>query len=110
MPIVEQADSSCNNAEFFSIDQATIPVALGMCPAWSGPPVALNMQSLQYRASGYTSSIENMSSVELAGSGCYTCSVSSIEQTTIPVTLGMNPAWSGLAVVVIYVALPVNIM
>ena len=52
---MERASSACNYA-VSSIEKATLPVALGTCQAWSGPPVAdrqwlLYMQSLQYRAS-----------------------------------------------------------
>ena len=59
------------------------------------------MQRLKYRASGYTSSIGNVSSVERAGSVCNNA-VSSIEQATIPVALGTYPAWSGPPVAVIH--------
>ena len=48
----------------------------------------LSSLHLQYRASDFTSSIRNVSSVERAGSSCYTCSDSSLEQATIPIVLG----------------------
>ena len=38
-----------------------------------------------------------MSSVERAGSGCYACSVSSIEKAIIPVALETCPVWCGPA-------------
>ena len=44
--------------------------------------------SLQCRANDYNSSFWNVSSVKRTGSDCYTCNVSSIELTTIPVALG----------------------
>ena len=66
------------------------------------------MQSLQYRANDYTSSIWNRSSVKRAGSGCYTCRVSNIEQATITVVLGTCPAWSGPAVAVTRAESPIQ--
>ena len=65
------------------------------------------MKSLQYRASDYTSSIWDVSSVERAGSPCYTCSVSSIEEATVQEAMRAYTAWSETAVVVIAGASPV---
>ena len=61
------------------------------------------MQNLQYRASDFTSSIGNVSSVEWAAINCDICRVSSIEQAVIQVVLGR---WSGTEVVVIDAASP----
>ena len=68
-----------------SIEQAALLVVLG---------------NPQHSVKDYTSSIGNMSSVERAGSGCYICCVSSIEQTPISVPLGTCPTWSGPAMAV----------
>ena len=58
-------------------------------------------------SSDYTSSIGTVSSMDRASRGCYTCSVSSIEQATIPVVLGTCSAWSMPAVAIIPAASPV---
>ena len=51
--------------------------------------------------------IGNVSRVERAGSGCYKSCISSIEQATILVVLGLCPAWTGPTVGVIHVVSPV---
>ena len=83
-----------------SIEQASILVVLGLCPAWSGLAVVAIYVALPVYMSQATSSIGKVSTVEWAGSGCYTCSVSNIEQATTPVVLETCPAWGGPAVVV----------
>ena len=89
---MERAGSACYTCSVSSIETATTQVVLGTCRAWSGRAVAAIPAAYPDGASDYTSIIENVSSRERAGSGCYTCSVSSIEQATIPAELGMCPA------------------
>ena len=66
----------------------------------------VKMQCLQYRASDYTRSTGNVSTVERALSGCYTCRVSRIGQAAILVVLGTCSAWSGPEVAVIHAESP----
>ena len=101
---MDRAGGSCETSRVSSIEETTITVVLGTCPAWSGPAILVIYAA---SPSDCTNSNESVSSVEPGGSGCYRCSVSSIEEAAILVVKRMCPTWSGPEEAVIHADSPV---